>query len=137
MERERTNGNRQRVLLVDADVLVRHELAEYLRHCGYEVVEAATTDEALKVLAELKGGIDALLCDAEAVGEGNGFALARRIREEHPEIAVLLAGGPERAAQAAGELCDDGPQLKRPYDPTVVVERIRRSLATRARSRAE
>ena len=128
------NPRRQAILLIDAEVLVRHELAEYLRHCGYRVVEASGTDEAVTVLSEAGEEIDALLCDAAAVGESSAFELARWVREHRPHLPVLLAGNPEKAAQQAGELCDEGPTLSRPYDPAVVVERIRRSLAARARN---
>lgn len=125
---------RQAILLIDAEVLVRHELAEYLRHCGYRVVEASGTDEAVTVLAEADEEIDALLCDAAAVGETSAFELARWVREHRPHLPVMLAGTHEKAAQQAGELCDEGPALSRPYDPAVVVDRIRRSLAARDRT---
>lgn len=125
---------RQAILLVDAEVLVRHELAEYLRHCGYRVVEASGTDEAVTVLSDAGDEIDALLCEVGAVGETSAFDLARWVREHRPHLPVLLAGNPEKAAQQAGELCDEGPALSRPYDPAVVVDRIRRSLAARARN---
>lgn len=35
------------VLFVDGDVIARLVIAEYLRHCGYKVIEAANTEEAL------------------------------------------------------------------------------------------
>ncbi len=44
------------VLLVEGDVLIRMPVAEYLRECGYRVMEAANVDEAVAVLdaAELQ-----------------------------------------------------------------------------------
>ena len=40
MARELQNGQRGTVLLAEGDVLVRMPIAEYLRDCGYKVVEA-------------------------------------------------------------------------------------------------
>src|SRR5271165_6660591 len=36
--------------MVEPDVLVRQPIAEYLRECGYKVVETGNTDEALLVV---------------------------------------------------------------------------------------
>lgn len=38
------------VLIVERHVLVRLELSEYLRGCGYKVIATGTADEALIVL---------------------------------------------------------------------------------------
>jgi hypothetical protein len=54
-------------------------------------------------------------------------------RSAHPELDIILAGTPERAAQAAGELCEHGPVLVKPYDHKIVLDRIKRLLAARAR----
>ena len=109
------------VLVADGEVLVRHALADYLRRCGYEVIEAASSDEALTVLAVTIGG------------SLSGFALAAWARASRPGLQVLLAGNVEKAADAAAGLCDEGPALARPYDPQLVVDRIKRLLAARDR----
>ena len=38
------------VLVIDDEVIARMVISEYLRHCGYRVIEAANSDEALAVL---------------------------------------------------------------------------------------
>src|SRR5690606_14456525 len=35
-------------IVVDGDIVSRHAIAGYLRHCGYRVVEAFDTNEAMK-----------------------------------------------------------------------------------------
>lgn len=119
------------VLVVEVDVLARHELAKYLRGCGYQVIEASTTDEAITVIEAPQTLVDALLCDAEAPGSLSAFALSRLARERRPGLDAVLAGNVERAAEAAGVLCDEGPHLARPYDPALVVDRIRQRIAER------
>lgn len=121
------------LLLADADILIRHPLAEYLRDCGYRVLEAASATEARTLIASLEGGIDLALVDAELPPEG-GFALARWVRDRDPRVRVLLAGSLERAIDIAGDLCEQGAALMRPYENGLVHDRIKQALAARARA---
>jgi CheY-like chemotaxis protein len=110
------------VLVVEPDILVRMVIADYVRDCGYKVVEGVNADEALAVLgAGTK--IDVILTEVQLSGSRDGFGLARQIREDHPEIDMILTSGVARAADKAGDLCDDGP-LEKPYHPQDVVRRI-------------
>lgn len=119
------------VLIVDGDIVSRHVIADYLRHCGYAVVEAANTDEAFAALAEETLSIDVILCDISALGSKSGFELASWVRINRPELEVKLAGSVQTAAQTAAELCESGPHLKRPYETEVVVNYIKRLRASR------
>ena len=128
------------LLIVEPDILVRHPLAEYLRECGYEVLEALNGEEARQLVAAHAEAIDVVLADASgAGGEGPGSgcsAFAAWMRIEHPDIEVILAGSPERATAEAGGLCEEGPALAKPYDHQHVLERIRRLIVVRERDRA-
>lgn len=119
------------ILIVDGDIISRHVIADYLRHCAYAVVEAANTDEAFVALHEPTLTIDVILCDVSALGSRNGFELASWVRSNRPELEVRLAAGAEVAAQTAAELCESGPHLARPYEPEAVVDYIKRLRASR------
>jgi len=123
----------QCLIVADADVLIRNALAEYLRHCGYKVFEAATSDEVIIALEEGAVQIDALLADAELSGTYNAFELRIWVRDHHPDVEIVLAGNIDSAARAAGHLCDEGPHLQRPYDPESVAAYIKRLLAATRR----
>ncbi len=123
----------QSILIVDGDIISRHAIADYLRHCGYAVVEAANTDEALTALAELSLGVDIILCDIAAIGARSGFELAQWVRDNRPGLEVRLAGSLDVAARTAADLCETGPHLKRPYEPQAVVDYIKQLRAARAR----
>src|ERR1700722_4542544 len=100
-------------------------ISEYLRSCGYKVIEAASGDEALVVLQHPEIRVDVVFSDIEMPGATDGFALARWIRANRPALDVILVGSPPRAADAAAELCESGPYPK-PYEPQVLVDHIRR-----------
>ena len=132
-DEEPRNRIEQRLLVADSDVLVRHAIADYLRRCGYAVIEAASFEEALAVIEAPQLAPELVLSDVELAGEGNGFTLRAVVTENWPEVEVVLAGNIDAATKAAGELCERGPHLARPHDPQLVLERIRRALASRVR----
>jgi len=117
-------GRPTTVLLLQQDVFIRTSIAEYLRICGYRVFEALSTDEAIGILEKSPETIGVVLSDAE-----NGFALSRWTKTNRPKLRVILAASVERTARAAANLCDSGPQGKRPYDPQLLVQRIKVSQA--------
>jgi DNA-binding NtrC family response regulator len=119
--------------LVEPDVLVRAPLAEYLRECGYRVWEASTVADARVLISDRPPEISVVLADAASPGE-NGFALASWIRSNHPHIDVVLAGSAATAAKKAGDLCEEGPAIQKPYDHQLVLNQIRRLSAARERS---
>jgi CheY-like chemotaxis protein len=121
------------VLIVDGDVVSRHAIADYLRHCGYAVVEAANTDEAMMALAEAALAVDVILCDVAAIGAKSGFELARWVRDNRPGLEVRLAGSLEAVADTAADLCETGPNLRRPYEPQAVVDYIKQLRGSRDR----
>jgi DNA-binding NtrC family response regulator len=120
------------ILVVDDDIFVRMPIAQYLRDCGYKVIEAVSAEEAMAVLTRSDTVIDLVFTDIEMPGAVDGFGLAKWIRDHRPGVDVLLAGTVPRAVQSAKEVCQQGP-VPKPYDPQTVHNRIRRLLATRAK----
>jgi DNA-binding NtrC family response regulator len=118
------------VLVVEDDVLVRMPIAQYLRDCGYRVIEAVNADEAMTVLAHESTRVDMVFSDIEMPGAVDGFGLANWIRQHRPGIDVLLTGTVPRAVEAARDLCAQAP-LAKPYDAKSVHDHIRRLLAAR------
>jgi CheY-like chemotaxis protein len=123
-------ASRATVLVVEDEVLLRLIIAEYLRDCGYKVIEAADADEAVVVLKQAQLPIDVLFSDVEMPGPMDGFALAQWTRANRPNLEVILTGTVPRAVNAATDLCEEGPMPK-PYEPRSVHDRIRRLLASR------
>jgi DNA-binding response OmpR family regulator len=122
------------ILVVEADLIVRHPLAEYLRGCGYKVYEAADTTEAAKILDDDSFRIDVVLCDSGSAGHLDGFGLSQWARQRRPAVQVILAGSVERVSQRAGDLCEESPWVTKPYHHSALLDRIKRMLAQRERS---
>ena len=131
---EPTNGSGpfRTVLVVDNEILERLAICAYLRECGFRVIEAANSDEALIALQQPELNIDIVLSDVEMPGSLDGFGLARWLRQHKLGLPIILAATPARAADVAGDLCEDGPLLIKPYDPQILLDQIRRILANAA-----
>jgi CheY-like chemotaxis protein len=119
------------VLVVEDEVLIRLSVADYLRDCGFRVLEAAHADEAVAILEHGQDPVDVVFSDINMPGSMNGFELARWIRANRPGICVILASGVPQKAKIAKDICEDG-VLAKPYDHQDLVSRIRRSLASRS-----
>jgi DNA-binding response OmpR family regulator len=114
------------VMIVEPEVLVRMVVAEYLRDCGYTVIEATAAKDVWTVL-DSGHRLDVVVAEVGAV---DGFSLAKRVRQTHPNIDVILISGIAGAAHESHELCKEGP-IKQPYEPKDVEARIRLLLERR------
>jgi len=116
------------VLVVEDEILVRMPVADYLRECGYRVLEASAAAEAQAVF-NAKEPIEVVISDVNMPGDMNGFALAKWIRQEHPGVKVILTSGITNMARNAEDVCGDGPFLEKPYAYESLVSHIRRLLS--------
>lgn len=112
------------ILVVDDEILIRLNIADYLRECGYRVLEASTAAEAVDVLAT--NAVDLVFSDVQMPGDMDGFGLARWVRQHRPGVRMILTSGHVRAAEEAADLCEAGPIERKPYDHALLLERIRR-----------
>jgi DNA-binding response OmpR family regulator len=123
------------IFVVEPDILVRMVVAEYLRECGFKVIEGATAKDVRTVL-EAGRQVDVIFADVRLDGDMDGFALAKHVREKHARVDVILTSGTKNAANKASELCDEDGPLEKPYQPQEVVRRIQALLERRRRGGA-
>jgi DNA-binding response OmpR family regulator len=110
------------IMVLESDVIVRTEIAEFLRECGYKVIEGITANDLWTIIdAKVKVGV--VLSEVNLPGETDGFTVARRIRQNYAEIDVILTSSVEGAAEKSKDLCEEGP-LKKPYRAEDVAARI-------------
>jgi PAS domain S-box-containing protein len=100
----------RRVLLVDDNPEVAEVTRELLTSMGCDTETVCSADEALGALAERR--FDLVLSDIVMAGSMNGLELARVIREQRPELRVVLATGYSDAAVPAAQ---EFTVLRKPY----------------------
>ena len=113
------------VLIVEDDVAIRRPTADLLRGDGYQVAEAGSGEEALEVMASTS--IDCVLVDLMLPGM-DGFDLTRAIRQASgiPIIVVTAKDDPFDVVAGLEAGADD--YVTKPFEPKVLVARIRAAL---------
>ena len=114
---------RRIILIVEDEILIRMNIADEFRNAGFEVIEAANAQEALSIL-QADQAVDAVFSDVKMPGSLDGIALARRIRADYPSIKVFVTSGHSAPSGLDGAI--DG-FVRKPYDPPLVIEKIRQS----------
>ena len=94
-------SSRQTVLIVDDENNVRDLMSRWLESGGYTVITASSAEEALRGLETSTPAV--ALCDIRMPGH-DGVWLAERIRQSHPETAVIMATGVQDVGPAVQTL---------------------------------
>ena len=97
------------VLLVDDEDLVRLSTADMLIELGYDVIEAGSAEEALRLLA--RGLAPDIVVTDHLMPGMSGTDLARRIRAERLSAKVLIVSGYAETVGVASDL----PRLTKPF----------------------
>ncbi len=110
------------VLIVEDEPIVRMCAVDIVQDSGFEVLEAESGDEAVRILESLPN-IRIVFTDIDLPGSMNGLKLAAAIRERWPSIDIILTSG--YRAVAAGNLKGRSVFIPKPYALERVVEALR------------
>jgi two-component system, response regulator PdtaR len=114
------------VLVVEDDFLVRLCAADALSDAGFNVLQADSGPDALRILED--GPVDVVFTDINMPGAFDGAGLARRVKHRWPETALVITSGrgcPE------GDL-GDALFLPKPYMPDSLAQLIEEVLGFHA-----
>ena len=81
------------ILLVEDDVLVAEATAANLEGLGYNVYLESNAEQGLAFLQNNAGKIAILITDIIMSGNMDGLDLAKKIKENYPQLAILLISG--------------------------------------------
>jgi len=132
---ERTGGDRvvvegRNILVVDDEPSVRSVLAKALSVEGLVVSQASNGQEALSMLATRETFPDLVILDLTMPGL-SGLETLERIREQAPDLPVLLSSGyPEEALRVLSE--ENSPRngfIQKPYRKARLLEEIEKLLS--------
>ena len=80
-----------KILVVEDEEMLRELAVEALQDAGFEVIEAASGEEAMSRCREHIA--DALFTDIKLPGKINGWDIAEHCRMENPALPVVYATG--------------------------------------------
>ncbi len=115
-----TNLREPAVLVAEDEILIRAMLAQQLRNAGFRVIEASNAHEAVEILNSDENVI-VLFTDVRMPGDHDGIWLAQWVRQNHPEISIVIGSGETNLAHTI-----PGARLfSKPYDFEDVESHIR------------
>lgn len=79
---------RYRILVAEDDTIVRQIIVDTLDMCDFDLIQAASGHEALRLINK-PDGVDLLITDLKMPGM-DGIELAYHVRGLYPQIPVLL-----------------------------------------------
>ena len=116
------------VLVVEDESFVRKVAARALRGQGYTVLEAGDGASAVAAVKEHTGPIQLLITDVVMPGM-SGQELARILRTDHPEMAVLFVSGYAEPETGPGGCLEKGTAfLRKPFTISALAHETRRVL---------
>ena len=113
-------------------MLIRIVIANYLRECGFKVLEASDAGEAIDIM-NTDRSVRLVFTDVRMPGQLDGFGLSHWVRNNRLGVPVALTSGDSTKGEAARKLCQDDPFFTKPYDLMEVVAFIRRTMVDQER----
>lgn len=120
-----TDSQRNTVLVVEDEVLVRMFAADSLAQEGFTVLEAGDAHEALAVLEE-HSDVKVLFTDINMPGPIDGLQLAAIIAARRPDVKLVVTSGRHRLKDY--QLPDSGAFLEKPYTAAQLTALIHREV---------
>lgn len=114
------------VLVVEDQPIIRIAALEFLEIAGFEVIEASSADEAIRVL-EARPEIHLVFTDVEMPGSIDGLKLSHYIRDRWPPIKLIVVSGRTVVEQS---LMPVGARFfPKPYNEDAIIEAMRGMLS--------
>ena len=122
------HAEKSRILLVDDDDELRTVVQIGLEMGGFEVVPAATVNDALQLIYAKK--FDVLLSDSHMPNAGDGLTVVSAMRHAHPKAVTLLLSGYPALQDAANAIMLQADEvLLKPFSVAKMTEIINKKLA--------
>jgi CheY-like chemotaxis protein len=119
------------ILVAEDENMVRALTSENLRLCGYQVLEAVSGEDALRLSREHDGEIDLLLTDV-VMPRMSGRELAQRVTAERPGLPVLYVSGFTDDAIVHHGVLETGTEfLEKPFTLNALAQKVRHVLDQR------
>jgi CheY-like chemotaxis protein len=121
-------GGHETILHVEDEPVLRQLVRDVLSQYKYNILEAGTGVEALKVWDENDGRVDLLLTDMVMPEGMTGRELAHQLRKRKPDLRVIYTSGYTLKTFSKEHNEDDTVWLEKPYQPSQLARNVRECL---------
>ena len=116
------------ILVAEDDAILRYTLVRTLTRHGYHPLEAADGAQALQIAEKHEGPIDLLITNV-AMPRVGGTELARTLKQQRPEMRVLIVSGFHKAVFPP-DVLEFAEALLKPVEPNDLVAQVDQLLGT-------
>lgn len=125
---------RATILIVDDEATLRSVFSDMMTRQGYRCITAANAVDALQIIESNLLELDLLVTDIKMPGALDGVALAGKLREFQPDVAVLVITGYPASAAMKEAKSRGFRVLEKPFRQaeleSAVAEQLRERFAT-------
>jgi DNA-binding response OmpR family regulator len=113
------------ILQVEDEALIQEIMADSLRDAGFDVIQAATGDEAIALVERQHSPLEALITDFHMPGTADGADVAAAVCAHYPDLPVIIASGRPDLCMRSWEWDCGYRFLGKPYLPSQLVAMLR------------
>lgn len=114
----------RRIMVVEDEKAIREFEVINLSRAGYEVIEAASGEEALQIFEELNGEIDIAVLDITMPGM-DGFELCKELRRRSPTLGIImLTARTQEMDKISGLMMGADDYITKPFNPSELLARV-------------
>ena len=111
-----------KILVVEDEPLIRLGVASLIEEAGFEVLEAGSADEAIRVIERVRD-VSVVITDVDMPGSMDGIKLAHFVRDRWPPIRLIVISG--QAGVKLSELPSGARFFAKPCQEAPLVNAVR------------
>lgn len=115
----------RKILVAEDEQNIREFVVINLKRAGYEVEEASSGDEAMRLYEKAGGNFDVAVLDIMMPGGMDGLAVCKELRKRSNSIGIImLTAKTQEMDKVTGLMMGADDYVTKPFSPTELVARV-------------
>lgn len=115
----------RKILVAEDEQNIREFVVINLKRAGYEVEEASSGDEAMRLYEKAGGDFDVAVLDIMMPGTMDGLAVCKELRKRSNSIGIImLTAKTQEMDKVTGLMMGADDYVTKPFSPTELVARV-------------
>ena len=115
----------KKILVAEDEQNIREFVVINLKRAGYDCVEAASGEEALRVYEQADGDFDVAVLDIMMPGSLDGLAVCKELRQKNATIGIImLTAKTQEMDKVTGLMMGADDYVTKPFSPSELVARV-------------
>lgn len=115
----------KKILVAEDEQNIREFVVINLKRAGYNCVEAASGEEALRVYEQAGGDFDVAVLDIMMPGSLDGLAVCKELRQKNATIGIImLTAKTQEMDKVTGLMMGADDYVTKPFSPSELVARV-------------